>query len=1339
MLLELYRKNMMRWRWRYIAIAVLLALACTLFVLYSVFLQVPQSEGVLEKLSLPYDALVVAEPGGRMLSATEVFNELPVAAVWPSLVRYEGMVLSLEEAVSLSVNSSVGPFNVLGISTNLHYRPELLNLEGSYFHEPGEIVLPRALAEREGLRLGDTIELSSQSSVFWVPGLRYHTFTLVGTYDAYDIQPALVHIEDAKLLTHNGAVNAGIFRYNRSAHPSHIQQEPEKLAWFMAWLRGVYPKASILEPLTPVQVSDAMLKRIYQPGQGILALILLFAFVGMLTVAVMTYLERRKELAALKCVGMSNRQLMRLLCMEFGSACLLGLMLGILVIMILSSQISWLSEIGVEVLAWHTLMACCLLAVALVLAILYPLITLQVASVNQLLYGNRIPLRTVYSDHMEHPDLALVYREREENVRILRLFVADEERSEVLVLKSVGDSVKQGETIAISESFFGYVVHEWRAYCDGHIYSLEENGVLSIRPSDPSTGFYAYPAVLLEIEQGRRKRFAKASGEVLGEKSAIENIIAPRDTKITEYAAEAHRQQGARPRASSRTWVQKWKPLWLVLGTSVMYYSLHLGAIELSGRFNYATAVVQRGNLQQILNYSGYLQPALSSEVRTGAAGRVVEILFGEGEAVAQGQELLRLENTSLHLAVAHARETLALAELEYNTLLALDANGNSVLSESHLALLALENEYLALLDEQIALNVYAPASGQISAVHVREGERVGASAPLLEFDYVEGFSEEECAIQLLQMRERAHSVAKQLSGLDVRAETAGVVQHILVQEGQFVEAGTVLATIMQNKDQLDEDTMLKWRAEQLKLEALGAQVEGMHLVAPSQGILGGFDSSVGDRVQATQVIGVLYALAGFDVEIYVPQHEVAAIHVGDVATVYNSYNRQSYQGVVREIASAGNQDTATQRVTFRVIISADSTDAHLFSIGSEVRIAAFAGAELGAYKVVGTQRHSATITASVTGDIAEVYIHNGEHVLPGQAIARLSSSDVDLAYATQKHVLESLLLVDIVAATSGFVERLRVGLGDMVHSDQSVICMRNDVLEAEYLALKQDYLKRAAGLYSTETLSSAANGTVAALLVQAGDTVEAGQLLVQMSNSDLAWRVEQARTSISKLQASLMAEKINPTSGSLALTEVKLMRAQDGLTVAEQALQALSVVAPCDGSIFWQQSVRVGDDLSRGALVATVKADSNLEFSAMVHETDMRYFQQGMPVVMVVPAFDNEYFQGYVIRLDSEATIRQGGEGASIGVCFGLPYDSRFRAGMSVSAYILVKEAPDVLIIPTQSIFYDKSGDEPRPFVNKVEGRKLVPTLVDIGLKAQGYTEVRSGLREGDLVHLSR
>jgi len=179
---------------------------------------------------------------------------------------------------------------------------------------------------------------------------------------------------------------------------------------------------------------------------------------------------------------------------------------------------------------------------AVTLAIALPVVTARVATINQLLFSRRIPLASRQIASMEKAQSGLVYRERVENIRIIKL-LPPEEAQDVLMLKSVGDVVKQGEVVAFQETWFGLYILEWIAPCDGTVIAREQSGVIGISPEDKDAPFFPYPSHMLEFEQRRVQTLERASVEARAFQEQYEET---HDSRLVMLEQEQRRTRAAK-------------------------------------------------------------------------------------------------------------------------------------------------------------------------------------------------------------------------------------------------------------------------------------------------------------------------------------------------------------------------------------------------------------------------------------------------------------------------------------------------------------------------------------------------------------------------------------------------------------------------------------------------------------------------------------------------------------------------------------------------------------------------------------------------------------------------
>ncbi|MCE5196294.1 MAG: ABC transporter permease [Negativicutes bacterium] len=504
-------KNIVRWRFRLLTIGVLVMLTANLSVLYQSMLISERNTGSSQavKLQLPYD-LLVRLPQGMLPKPLE---ELPAP-----LNPYD---YGKGKANITNILSVPRPFSQAeNVSMHLCYSPFAawevwgINKESYFFHwdntngvednhlQSAQIVLPAALAAQCGYRIGDTIQLAYFTDQ--VP-FRSAEFRLVGIVnDAYDLQKPLILEDDLWRLTGNSQANGQILACSEiQLHTSGLERNMQR----------VYPGSELIYPSMPSERATTVIADIQAPAGWVLRLIYLFLGLGIMTIALMTFLERRKELAILKSIGLRFSQIVSLYAVEYGLVFLAGISLGYGILRLLLPQFQWSAELSHSQLFALMGQNAAITLLIFLLAVLYPILLSKAASVNQLVFARQIPLVSTKINHLLRPKAELLYRERQENVRLLQADVVDQ-KLDGAFLRHPGEHVRQGEGVIIQASWFGFRYREWIAPCDGIFTEYDPfTGVLVFRPDDPEAARYAYPTEILATYDRRRLAFQSGQNE----------------------------------------------------------------------------------------------------------------------------------------------------------------------------------------------------------------------------------------------------------------------------------------------------------------------------------------------------------------------------------------------------------------------------------------------------------------------------------------------------------------------------------------------------------------------------------------------------------------------------------------------------------------------------------------------------------------------------------------------------------------------------------------------------------------------------------------------------------
>jgi len=182
-----------------------------------------------------------------------------------------------------------------------------------------------------------------------------------------------------------------------------------------------------------------------------------------------------------------------------------------------------------------------------------------------------------------------------------------------------------------------------------------------------------------------------------------------------------------------------------------------------------------------------------------------------------------------------------------------------------------------------------------------------------------------------------------------------------------------------------------------------------------------------------------------------------------------------------------------------------------------------------------------------------------------------------------------------------------------------------------------------------------------------------------------------------------------------------------DRLEKTGQVEKTLTLYAPAGGfvtekNVLAGQKVMPGDSLMVLADLAVVWGDAD------VYESDLPYVQVGMPMELTLPYWPGKTFQGKVTflspSLDSETR--------TLKIRLEIPNgDSLLKLEMYADGKLSYPLGEKV-VVPEAAIM--RTGQRSHAFLDSADG-KLVPVAVEIGVRSDGYYEVRSGLNEKDRV----
>jgi HlyD family secretion protein len=392
----------------------------------------------------------------------------------------------------------------------------------------------------------------------------------------------------------------------------------------------------------------------------------------------------------------------------------------------------------------------------------------------------------------------------------------------------------------------------------------------------------------------------------------------------------------------------------------------------------------------------------------------------------------------------------------------------------------------------------------------------------------------------------------------------------------------------------------------------------------------------------------------------------------------------------------------------------------------------------------------TAAVAALAIGGGTTWYVLKRPTVSTGPVTALVTRRDLS-ATVTATGTVKAMVGAEVKVGSRipGRVERLAVQVGDRVKAGQTIARLEQDDLQAAVGKARADLAASEAKL---ATVRSGARTqelqTAEAALRQA----EANQLLalanldryqqlyrdggIALQVVDTAARdhdVSTAQVRSAREQLSLVREKY--TVEDLQYAEAQVLQARAALQIAEANLGYANITAPM-GGVVASVSTQQGETVTSGSAAAqaptfvTIIDLNRLQVDAYVDETDIGKVRVGHEATFSVDAFPDKEFSGKVTAIYPKALIQQNVVTYDVVITI----DNReglLRPDMTANTTITVAKRDKVLAIPNPAVRREE-GDR---VVFVQEGDRLVRRAVKTGWKDKTYTEVLSGLSEGERV----
>lgn len=256
-------------------------------------------------------------------------------------------------------------------------------------------------------------------------------------------------------------------------------------------------------------------------------------------------------------------------------------------------------------------------------------------------------------------------------------------------------------------------------------------------------------------------------------------------------------------------------------------------------------------------------------------------------------------------------------------------------------------------------------------------------------------------------------------------------------------------------------------------------------------------------------------------------------------------------------------------------------------------------------------------------------------------------------------------------------------------------------------------------------------SGVLLRVLVEEGDTVQAGQALAQIDPERTRLEVARAEATMRRLQANFQRSKelferklVSADANDQLRYEFESAKA--AYELARLELGYTTITAPISGVVA-QRMAKPGNLIALNAPVYRIVDNSYLEAVLNVPEREMGTMKPGLPIRMMVDALAGQVFEGEVGRI-SPVVDSQTGTFRVVGVFRG---QDKLRPGMFGRLNIVYDERDAALTVPRIALI--EGSGESAVFV--VENGKAVRKVVQLGYVNGEYAEVLGGVDAGEQV----
>jgi HlyD family secretion protein/macrolide-specific efflux system membrane fusion protein len=286
--------------------------------------------------------------------------------------------------------------------------------------------------------------------------------------------------------------------------------------------------------------------------------------------------------------------------------------------------------------------------------------------------------------------------------------------------------------------------------------------------------------------------------------------------------------------------------------------------------------------------------------------------------------------------------------------------------------------------------------------------------------------------------------------------------------------------------------------------------------------------------------------------------------------------------------------------------------------------------------------------------------------------------------------------------------------------------------------------------------------GQVDKVLVEEGDQVKKGQLLLRLDPTDYRREVARCEADVAQAKNAIefakltlerkqrgLAERgvaavdVELAENDLKVKKVQLQTASVALAAAEDRLRYTQIESPMDGTVI-QRGIQPGEVVTPGVQATfegkpllTVGDLRTLVVKAEFNQIDVARIALGEKVTLTLDSLPGKTFTGRVTRVAPASTQPKGKDIEVFPIEATVDGDAAgVRPGMTADLRVHIDRKPQVIALPIEAVVKEKDKSFVTRVLSTYKGKATTDKVeVHTGAKNDRQVEIVSGLKEGDRV----